>query len=56
MKGDGENLKGREGGMIQYLVIKATATIEVLEERGVGLVPKKVHIGDLKVAPNCFNL
>ena len=29
-------------------------TIEVLKERGVGLAAPKVHIGDLKVTPNCF--
>jgi hypothetical protein len=39
---------------LQYLVVKAARTIEVLEERGVGLAAPKVHIGDLKVAPNCF--
>ena len=37
-----------------YLIVKATATIEVLKERRVGLAAPKVHIGNLKVAPNCL--
>ena len=38
----------------RYLVVKSTATVEVLEECRVGLAAPKVHIGYLKVAPNCF--
>lgn len=40
----------------RYLVVKSTATVEVLEECRVGLAAPKVHIGYLKVAPNCFYL
>ena len=36
----------------RYLVVKSTATVEVLEECRVSLAAPKVHIGYLKVAPN----
>jgi len=39
---------------IQYLVVEAAVTIEVLEERGIGLTAPEVQIGDLKIAPNLF--
>ena len=47
-KGERKNLRGS----LQYLIVEATTTIEVLEKRGIGLTAPKVHIGDLKVAPN----
>jgi hypothetical protein len=47
-KGERKNLKGS----LRYLIVEATTTIEVLEKRGIGLTAPKVHIGDLKVAPN----
>jgi hypothetical protein len=51
MLGRVNGVKGR-----RYLVVKSTATIEVLEECRVGLAAPKVHIGNLKVAPNCFSI
>jgi hypothetical protein len=42
-EGDGEG---------RYLVVKATTAIEVVEECLVGLAAPKVHIGNLKIAPN----
>lgn len=45
----GENLVG-----LQYLVVEATVTIEVLEERTIRLTAPEVQIGDLKIAPNYF--
>jgi hypothetical protein len=38
----------------RYLVVKSTATVEVLEECRVSLAAPKVHIGYLKVAPDCL--
>jgi hypothetical protein len=35
-----------------YLVVKATSSIKVVEECRVGLAAPKVHIGNLKIAPN----
>jgi hypothetical protein len=42
------------GGEGPYLVVKPTRAIEELEERRVSLATPKVHIGDLKIAPNCI--
>lgn len=39
-----------------YLVVKATLAIEVVEECRIGLSAPKVHIGNLKIAPNCVIL
>jgi hypothetical protein len=36
-----------------YLVVKTTTAIEVVEECGVCLAAPKIHIGNLKIAPNC---
>ena len=36
----------------KYLVVKTTSAIEVVEKCRVGLATPKVHIGNLKVAPN----
>ena len=36
-----------------YLVVKATTAIEVVEECRVGVATPKVHIGNLKITPNC---
>ena len=43
-EGDGEG---------PYLVVKATIPIEVVEECRIGLAAPEVHIGNLKIAPNC---
>jgi hypothetical protein len=37
-----------------YLVVETAVALEVLEKRRVGLAAPKVHIANLKVAPNCF--
>jgi hypothetical protein len=37
-----------------YLVVKATVAIEVVEKCRVGLTSPEVHIGNLKIAPNCL--
>jgi hypothetical protein len=49
-------LIGEEGVIKRrrYLVVKSTATVEVLEECRIGLAAPKVHIGYLKIAPNCY--
>jgi len=39
-----------------YLVVKATSTIKVVEKCRVGRAAPKVHIGNLKIAPNCVLL
>ena len=39
---------------LQYLVVEATVTIEVLEKRSIRLTAPEVQIGDLKIAPNYF--
>ena len=39
---------------LPYLVVEAAVTIEVLEERSIGLTAPEVQIGDLKIAPNLF--
>jgi hypothetical protein len=44
-EGDGKKL---------YLIVKATTAIEVVEECRVGLAAPKVHISNLKIAPNCM--
>lgn len=44
---------GRNDGEGLYLVVKATTAIEVVEECRIGLAAPKVHIGNLKIAPNC---
>ena len=45
-----DELSGGEGA---YLVVKATTAIEVVEECGVGFTPPKIHIGNLKITPDC---
>jgi hypothetical protein len=45
----GRGDKGR-----RYLVVKATEDIEIFKERRVGFAAPKIHIGNLKVAPNFF--
>jgi len=46
--------RGEKGRL--YLVVKATKSIKVLKERRVGLTAPKVHIGNLKIAPNYYFL
>ena len=45
---------GRDDKGRRYLVVKATEDIEIFKERRVGFAAPKIHIGNLKVAPNFF--
>jgi hypothetical protein len=40
--------------MSMYLVVEAATAIEVVEKGSVSLATPKVHIGNLKVAPDFF--